>query len=231
MRIYRRKAEIRFLAAVLVSIFFSVAPQVSIPGNAQGPAVREITCLVRVDHLDPTIVIEMRYATDNNFTGKQIYPVHVCVLHKGTAAKLIAAHSRVKKDGYRLKVWDAYRPPHVQRIFWDLVRDERYVRNPAKGGSKHSTGGAVDVTLVDSEGRELEMPTLFDEFSERAWRSNDSWSIEARENSDYLTKAMTEAGFEPIREEWWHFEDSDAAKYSPVDVKLEWFVAIPESIS
>lgn len=231
MRIYRRKAEIRFLAAVLVSVFFSVAPQVCVPGNTQAPAVREVTCLVRVDHIDPTIVIEMRYATENNFTGKKIYPVHVCVLHKGTAAKLIAANAKVAKDGYRLKVWDAYRPPHVQQIFWDLVRDERYVRNPAKGGSKHSTGGAVDVTLVDSEGRELEMPTTFDDFSKNAWRSSSSWSAEARKNSDYLTRAMTEAGFETIHEEWWHFEDSDSAKYPIVNVKLEWFVVVPECIS
>src|SRR6185503_14610279 len=126
---------------------------------------REVKGFVKVTDLDPSIAIELRYATTNNFTGKKIYPVDVCLLRKETALKLAAANAEFKKDGYRIKIWDAYRPPYVQQIFWGILPDERYVANPFRGGSKHNRGGAVDVTLIDSEGKELEMLTGFGDFS------------------------------------------------------------------
>src|SRR3990167_4865629 len=130
--------------------------------------IKEIDGLVRVQDIDPNIVLDLRYATENNFTGKKVYPVAVCVLRKEAAQKLAAANAELMKDGYRIKVWDAYRPPYVQRIFWNLVPDERYVANPDKGGSRHNRGGAVDLTLIDENGNELEMPTGYDDFSAKA---------------------------------------------------------------
>ena len=154
-----------------VLVTFCLVPAFSTELSAQSyfnSSVLEIQGLVRVYDIDPTIVIDLRYATENNFTGKQVYPVSVCLLRKETARKLAAANAEFNKDGYRIKIWDAYRPPSVQKIFWELVPDERYVANPAQGGSRHNRGGAVDITLVDKGGREIEMPSDFDDFSEKA---------------------------------------------------------------
>ncbi len=198
-------------------------------------SILEIEGLVRVGDVDSTIVEDLRYATENNFTGKRVYPTTVCVLRRETAQKLAAANEEFSKDGYRIKIWDAYRPPAVQKIFWELVSDERYVANPYKGGSRHNRGSAVDVTLVDGEGHELEMPTEFDDFSEKASASSPFMSAEAKINMDYLAMTMTKHGFIQYEHEWWHFDDSDWKVYPLVDVKLEhfweetdWLVLEPE---
>ncbi len=184
---------------------------------------KEIEGLVLVQDVDPTVVIDLRYATENNFTKKKIYPTNVCVLHRETAQKFARANADFRKDGYRLKIWDAYRPPYVQNVFWGLVPDERYVANPAKGGSRHNRGGAVDVTLVDKDGRELEMPSDFDDFSKKASPTNPAMSPAAKKNSEYLKMVMVKNGFTPYEHEWWHFDDSDWQQFPLVDVKLERF--------
>lgn len=186
--------------------------------------VKEIEGLVRVQDVDSNIVLDLRYATENNFTGKKVYPVAVCVLRKEAAQKLAAANAEFMKDGYRIKVWDAYRPPYVQKIFWNLVPDERYVANPNKGGSRHNRGGAVDITLVDKDGKELEMPTGFDDFSEKASPTNPNMSPQARKNVDYLTSIMTKNGFLSYEHEWWHFDDNNWRDFPLVDVILERFL-------
>jgi zinc D-Ala-D-Ala dipeptidase len=186
--------------------------------------LKEISGLVKIEDIDSSIVVDLRYAGENNFTGKKIYPVNVCVLRRETALKLAKANEEFKKRGFRIKIWDAYRPPYVQQIFWDLVRDSRFVANPKKGGSKHNIGTAVDITLVDSNGVELPMPTEFDDFSTNAYRDNPKVSKEERKNVDLLTDVMKKSGFIPISTEWWHFNDSDSSKYKMVDIKLEKFI-------
>ena len=185
---------------------------------------KEIQGFVRVQDVNPDIVVELRYATENNFTGKKIYPVAVCLLRKETAQKLAAANKEFMKKGFRLKIWDGYRPPYVQKIFWNLLPDDRYVANPNKGGSKHNRGGAVDITLVDKNGNELEMPSLYDDFSERASPVNPKMSKKARKNVNYLRAVMMKHGFVPIADEWWHFDDADWEKFPLVDVVLEDFL-------
>lgn len=177
--------------------------------------------LVKVADVDPNIIIDLRYATTNNFTGQIIYPSKVCLLRASTAAKLAAANAELMERGYRIKIWDAYRPPSVQQLFWNLVPDSRYVANPATGGSRHNRGGAVDLTLVDANGRELSMPSGFDDFSARASRDNRDMSAEAAANLAYLTQVMVKHGFNPIASEWWHFEDKDAGGFPMVEVSLE----------
>ncbi len=189
---------------------------------------KEIEGLVRILDIIPTVDLDLRYATTNNFTNKKIYPVSVCLLRKETAQKLARAQTQFQKEGFSIKIWDAYRPPYVQRIFWELVSDERYVANPNKGGSRHNRGGAVDLTLVDKFGKELEMPSAFDDFSDRASPSNLDMSPEARKNVDYLNRVMTENGFLMYSHEWWHFDDSDWRDFPFVDVRLEKFLTEDE---
>lgn len=210
-----------FAFPFFVSVF---AFNISSGPCAQTSAPKEFEGLVRVQDIDPSIVLDLRYATENNFTKKKVYPVAVCVLRKETAQKLAAANQEFIKDGYRIKVWDAYRPPSVQKIFWGLVPDDRYVANPYKGGSRHNRGGAVDVTLIDDKGNELDMPTGFDDFSKRANPQNPFMTAEQKMNVNYLKRVMVKHGFDPYEPEWWHFDDSDWKDYPLVDVGLERFL-------
>lgn len=200
------------------------------PGNKQTePQV--INGLVRVQDVDPNIIVELRYATEDNFTGKVVYPNGICVLRESTAQKLANASKELTERGYRIKVWDAYRPIYVQRIFYEIVPDSRFVANPDKGGSKHNRGTAVDVTLVDMEGNELEMPSGFDDFTGKGSRNNKDISENAKRNVEMLTNVMVKNGFTTISTEWWHYNDSDSDNYNIIDVDLEEFLSKDDSVS
>ena len=110
--------------------------------------------LVDVLSLDSTIVLDIRYATDNNFTHRKLYPIARCLLRKEAAESLVAIHHELRSHGFGLKVYDGYRPLSIQKKLWEVVPDERYVANPAKG-SRHNRGAAVDLTIVDSLGSEI----------------------------------------------------------------------------
>lgn len=185
---------------------------------------KEINGFVLLKEMDKDFVIDLRYATENNFTKQKVYPNDICVLRKDTALKLVAANEEFKKLGYRIKIWDAYRPVYVQRIFWNIVKDSRFVANPDNGGSIHNKGCAVDITLVDNEGKELVMPSSFDDFSEKAYRSNSNMNEEAKNNMQILTGIMLKSGFKVIDTEWWHFDDTDSEKYNIEDVDLNLFL-------
>jgi len=160
---------------------------------------------VEVRSIDSTIVIDLRYATANNFTGQVLYDTPRCFLRKSVAERLARVQKKLQKQGLGLKIWDGYRPLSVQKKMWALVPDSRYVANP-KHGSRHNRGAAVDVTLVDSTGRELHMPTGFDDFTPKAhrnWTGKDTLAIR---NRQILEKAMTSEGFIPLSTEWWHFD-------------------------
>jgi D-alanyl-D-alanine dipeptidase len=182
--------------------------------------------LVDVAVLDPTIRLDLRYATAENFTGVAVYPAARCLLRHDAAARLARVQRRVRADGLGLLVWDCYRPFAVQERFWTLVPDERYVAPPVRrdglpvAGSKHNRGAAVDVTLVDGAGRPLEMPTGFDDFSARAHRGAPASSA-ARANAARLEAAMTAEGFEPFPTEWWHFDAPGWEGYELLDVPLD----------
>jgi len=168
--------------------------------------------LVDLAAVDPTIRIDIRYATSDNFTGVAVYPVARCLLRRNAAERLARVQSRLRADGLGLLVWDCYRPFAVQERFWALVPDERYVARPERrggrpvAGSKHNRGAAVDVTLVDAGGAALAMPTGFDDFTERAHRGAPGVPPEARANAERLEAAMASEGFEPLPTEWWHFD-------------------------
>jgi len=123
----------------------------------------------------------------------------------------------LRENGFGLKVWDAYRPLALQKIMWDLVGDARYIANP-QTGSRHNRGCAVDCTLVDSHGREREMPTEYLHFSERAHRDFMQLPAEAIQNRQILEDAMKAEGFIPLREEWWHFDAPEWEQYPILDI-------------
>lgn len=184
--------------------------------------IMQLTQFVVVTDLDSNIKIDLKYATTDNFTGKVIYSSPICVLRKETAEKLINAESQFEKMGYHIEIWDAYRPLSAQKVLFAAESNTNYIADPATG-SIHNRGAAVDITLVDGSGKELEMPSGFDNFTINAHRNNPNMSAGARKNLDTLTSVMTSCGFTTINDEWWHYEDSDSKNYPLEDVHLEDF--------
>lgn len=167
----------------------------------------------------PTVVRELRYATADNFTHQVVYPTARCLLRRDVAERIARVQAALAEKQLRLKLWDCYRPLSVQRRFWALVHDSRYVANPAKG-SRHNRGAAVDLTLVGADGRELDMGTPFDEFSPRAHRDASDLSAAAAANRATLTAAMAAEGFVGLPTEWWHFDAPGWQKYPIADTPL-----------
>ena len=186
--------------------------------------ILEIHGLVKVKDIDDSIILDMRYANTNNFTGKVIYPANLCVLQKKTAIKLANANSKLKSMGYKLKVWDAYRPIYVQKLFWEMIHDNRFVADPSDHPSRHNFGTAVDVTLVDFNNNELIMPSEFDDFSEKAYGTDKDMNSSVRINLALLISVMKESEFLTIDTEWWHFEDKDYKKFPLEDIDLKCFI-------
>lgn len=165
---------------------------------------------VRVRDYLPETAVELMYATDQNFTGEVIYDFSEAWLRYGTVRKLQKAQKRLTKQGYRIKIWDAFRPVSAQFKLWEICPDPKYVANPNKGFSSHSRGNTVDITLVDSDGGELPMPTGFDDFTPLADRDYaDVTDQTALANVTLLEQTMKACGFKPYAGEWWHFSDSD----------------------
>jgi D-alanyl-D-alanine dipeptidase len=197
-----------------------------IPGRRYGLIVLALLlltgCSRRSGLTDVSYILrlDMPYARTNNFTGHRLYWEGRCFLRPETAQKLVAADEELKSAGLTLKVFDCYRPLSVQRRMWAIVPDERYVANPDKG-SRHNRGAAVDVSLVRlSDGVEVWMPTLHDDFSERAHRDYMNLPPEPLENRKKLEEVMTRHGFIGLPTEWWHFDDSDWQKYEILDVQF-----------
>jgi D-alanyl-D-alanine dipeptidase len=183
--------------------------------------------LVDITTIDPSIVVDIRYATTNNFTGVAVYPVGRCLLRRDIAERLERVQKGLEQRSLGLKVWDCYRPISVQEKFWALKPDSRYVMQPViqdgkpVEGSKHNRGAAVDVTLVDASGSELPMPTDYDDFSERAHRTVLRGDSQAVRNMRILEVAMVREGFEPLPTEWWHFDGPGWEKYELSDAPLQ----------
>lgn len=193
-----------------------------IAGKKPLPAIQK-TDYVRIDEYIPSLIIEPVYYTDKNFTGQKLYDIPDVYLRKGTADKLKAVAEEVSAKGYQLKIWDAYRPPKAQLKMWRAFPNPNYVANPYRKPSDHSKGCAVDLTLTDSSGKELEMPSPFDEFSPRADRDYRDLNPVKGANATYLENVMKRHGFTAIRTEWWHFSDSEKEIYSVTEV-----VPVPE---
>ena len=194
------------------------------PVLAAGPATPEAAGLVDITKAAPGVRLDIRYATDNNFTHVAVYPAPRCYLRADVAKRVAEVQAALQKEGLGLKVYDCYRPFSIQKKFWALVPNEDWVAKPVEkggkpvSGSKHNRGAAVDLTLVDASGNEVSMPSGFDDFSEKARRDYTGGNPEALANSKRLEAAMVKAGFEPLPSEWWHFDGPGWQTYELLDV-------------
>lgn len=164
---------------------------------------------VRVLDYIPSAQQELLYATDRNFTGQVIYDFSDAYLRYGTVKKLLAVSEDLAQLGLSLKIWDGFRPVSAQFRLWEVCPDPAFVANPQKGFSSHSRGNTVDVTLVDMDGNELEMPTGFDDFSAKADRDYADCTQTAAAHAELLEILMEKHGFRGYSAEWWHFSDTD----------------------
>lgn len=177
--------------------------------------------LVNLESLHAGFVLEIRYATPDNFTKEILYPLPRTWLQRKPAEALVLVQKDLQKKGLVLKIFDAYRPLRVQRKMWNLIQDERYVSNPNKNAGRHTRGTAVDVTLVDAKGKDLPMPSDYDDFSERAHGDFAKVTPEQAKNRALLKEAMEKHGFTVLPTEWWHFDYADWKNYPPMDIPLE----------
>jgi zinc D-Ala-D-Ala dipeptidase len=176
--------------------------------------------LVDVLSVDSTIILDLRYATDNNFLGKAVYSVKKCFLLEEAALKLSLANQLLRRQGYGIKVFDGYRPHSVQKKMWKIYPNPTYVADPARG-SHHNRGCAVDVSLVDSLGNDIIMPTEFDDFTEKASHGYMELPEEAIKNRELLKKAMEDAGFISLQSEWWHYSTPGCSENELLDIPLK----------
>ena len=160
---------------------------------------------VRLKDLSHDFVYELKYATPDNFLKQAVYDCGECYLRKSTAEALVKANEAFKQLGYRIKLFDCYRPLSVQKKMWKILPGTHYVANPAKG-SKHNRGAAVDLTLVDAQGKELNMGTPFDFFGKEAHHTYTQHSKEVLENRKLLKETLDKFNFKSIYSEWWHYE-------------------------
>ncbi len=166
------------------------------------------SAMKRIKEEIPDAIIDLRYMTENNFMGEKMYERPYDYLRSGTLDKLKVAARQLRDAGYRVIIWDAYRPLEVQWRFWNKIQDERFIAHPKKGSS-HNRGCAVDLTLASLEGEELKMPTAFDAFDDQARSDRLDPDAGVALRLKLLQKAMKDAGFQTIPDEWWHFTDTD----------------------
>ena len=191
----------------------------------ENTAVRDLE-LVRVLSYIPDLQVDLKYATEDNYTGKVVYTFDEPYLRYGTVKKLAQAQSRLKEQGYELVLWDAFRPTEAQFVLFDAFPNGNFVANPYGGGhSSHTSGGTVDVALM-KDGALVALPSGFDEFSALGDRNYNDVSAEAAANAKTLETVMTACGFTGYFGEWWHYTDNTGYNYDDVE-----FAKLPEQAS
>jgi D-alanyl-D-alanine dipeptidase len=179
--------------------------------------------LVELIKLDPTIKLDIRYATTNNFLQTPVYTQSRAFLQRPAAEALVRANRELKPYGYGLIIHDGYRPWYVTRIFWDATPNDKkiFVANPAKG-SVHNRGCAIDLSLYDLKtGQEVKMPSGYDEMTRRAYADYSGGTAAERERRALLRRVMEKQGFKVNPDEWWHFDYEDWKLYPILNVKFE----------
>ncbi|NCP62776.1 MAG: D-alanyl-D-alanine dipeptidase [Alphaproteobacteria bacterium] len=162
--------------------------------------------LIQLHPIQNKLILDLAYATSQNFTGNPVYARSLCYLHKDAHEKLLKALEIANAQGYALKIFDAFRPQEAQEKLWAFCSDPTYICPPEKG-SPHSRGVAVDLTLVDQEtGQDLDMGTPFDDFTVFSHHGNTDINQEAQRNRCLLTGIMTLAGWDFFKTEWWHYQ-------------------------
>jgi zinc D-Ala-D-Ala dipeptidase len=185
--------------------------------------------LVELVLLDPTLKLDIRYATAGNFLGRPVYGQARAFLQRPAAQALVRVNAALHQQGYSLLVFDGYRPWAVTKMFWDATPADKkqFVANPREG-SKHNRGCAVDLSLYDlAAGREATMPGAYDEMSQRSHIDYAGGSEESRRLRDLLRRAMEAEGFEPYEPEWWHYNYRDWQEYPILNIPFEELGANP----
>jgi D-alanyl-D-alanine dipeptidase len=187
--------------------------------RGQGPPKEEGTFrapdLVEIRKLDPTIRLDIRYATKNNFVGRPVYNQARAFLQRPAAEALARVNRELRKKGYGIVVHDGYRPWSVTKLFWDITPEEKreFVADPAKG-SRHNRGCAVDLSIFNLKtGKTVEMPSLYDEMTERSHINYQGGTEGQRALRDMLREAMEAEGFHVFEPEWWHYDYKDWKEY------------------
>ncbi len=176
--------------------------------------------LVELTRLDPTIKLDIHYASSNNAFGAPFYEQARAFMERPAAEALVRANQKLHEQGYGLLIFDAYRPWYVTKIFWDATPPDKhdFVANPSDG-SRHNRGCAVDLTLYDLKtGKPLSMPSDYDEMSKRAYPDYPGGTPEETAHRELLRKAMESEGFTVYQYEWWHFDYKDWKQYPIVNV-------------
>lgn len=159
---------------------------------------------VNLRNYSKDFVFDMKYATADNFLKEKVYPCDECFLRAKTVKALLEANASFLKKGFRIKIYDCYRPKAIQKKMWKIVPDANFVANPKKG-SIHNRGGAVDISLVDSLGAEVNMGTKFDYFGKEAGHNYQNLSPEILANRQFLKQIMLQHNFKSFDSEWWHY--------------------------
>ena len=167
-------------------------------------AVVADTTFVNLKDYSKDFIYDMKYATEDNFLKAKVYDCAECLLRLKTVKALVAANKDFIKKGYKIKLYDCYRPLSIQKKMWEIVSNPEYVADPKKG-SIHNRGGAVDISLVDANGTELDMGTPFDFFGIQASHNYTKLSKEVLSNRKFLKKIMVKNGFNSFDSEWWHY--------------------------
>lgn len=186
--------------------------------------------MIELKTVMPTLIYDLRYSTENNFVKKALYPAFTSTtfLRLPAANALANVQKELRQKGLGLKIFDAYRPYSVTVKFWELIKDERYVANPSKG-SGHNRGLAVDLTIIDlNTGKELDMGTGFDNFTDTAHHTFTALSETVLKNRTLLKEVMLKYGFKLFETEWWHYSWPNDRNYEVLDLSFEKLKRITE---
>ncbi|MBL8206947.1 MAG: M15 family metallopeptidase [Blastocatellia bacterium] len=211
------------------------SPSVSpLPTTIDSPPVEEGKFrqpdLIELVKLEPTIKLDVRYATSNNFVGRPLYTEARAFLQRPAAEALRRAHQKLRQQGYGLLIFDGYRPWAITKLFWEVTPPNlhNFVADPRKG-SKHNRGCAIDLSLFDLKtGQEVPMPGAYDEMTERSYPTYKGGTAEQRRTRDVLRAAMEGEGFTVNEYEWWHFDYKDWRQYPILNVSFAELSQSPE---
>ncbi|MGD9588298.1 MAG: M15 family metallopeptidase [Pyrinomonadaceae bacterium] len=188
--------------------------------------------MIELITLDPTIKLDIRYATDDNFVGRRVYPEGRVFLQEEAARAVVRVHQELALRGLGLVIFDGYRPWSITKLFWEVTSDDqrKFVADPERG-SKHNRGCAVDLSIFDrNSGRELEMPSGYDEFTERASPNYTGGTAEQTANRELLRRLMESEGFTVNPREWWHFDFKNWEDHPIHDVSFDEAAAMAAAV-
>ncbi len=198
------------------SVYFCAMPWILLLLVSVASASPDERLIEVTTHNVPGVVLDLRYASTNNITGKVLYPEAKAYLRQETIRKLRRVARDLKEEGYRLVIWDAWRPASAQQALWQAKPDGRFLTPPSKI-SRHRRGTSVDVSLADLEGKILAMPSEFDEFNAKADEDFSDVSPEAARRARILRNIMFSAGFSGVPDEWWHYDLRDWSDYEAIE--------------